>query len=206
MAVWWLCWHRTILIRNIRQKNNIHSFHLCMISGNRYEAWPIYLVWPISERLVLGWSGGTWPACCHWLNTGRVDGRCPIMSVLTQSNQCGTWFVFSTLQEFAVSNLGQLLFYLSITWSRCRNAYRDLWIMTIWVRLLGQLQLSLLWTMHKKIRYHIIWGRKLEDIGLMMSLNFPPILHIAGIKWNDIWYWKKLLPVFASQFSNSLNL
>ena len=53
------------------------------------------------------------------------------MSVLTQSYQCGTWFVCSILRELAVSNLGQPLFCLSITWSRCRNAYRDLWIMTI---------------------------------------------------------------------------
>ena len=102
-----------------------------MISGNRDEAWPMYLVWPISERFVLGQSGGTWPACCHWPNTGRVDARCPIMSVLTQSYQCGTWFVCSILRELAVSNQGQPLFCLSITWSRCRNAYRDLWIMTI---------------------------------------------------------------------------
>ena len=102
-----------------------------MISGNRDEAWPMYLVWPISERFVLGLSGGTWPACCHWPNTGRVDARCPIMSVLTQSYQCGTWFVCSILRELAVSILGQPLFCLSITWSRCRNAYRDLWIMTI---------------------------------------------------------------------------
>ena len=115
----------------ILDKNNIRSFHLCMISGNRDEAWPMYLVWPISERVMLGRSGGTWPACCHWPNTGRVDGRCPIMSVLTQSYQCGAWFVCSTLREVAVSNLGQLLFCLSITWSRCRNAYRDLWIMTV---------------------------------------------------------------------------
>ena len=112
-------------------KNNIHSFHLSMISGNRDEAWPMYLVWPISERFMLGQSGGTWPACCHWPNTGRVDARCPIMSVLTQSYQCGTWFVCSIVRELAVSNLGQPLFCLSITWSRCRNAYRDLWIMTI---------------------------------------------------------------------------
>ena len=112
-------------------KNNIHSFHLSMISGNCDEAWPMYLVWPISERFMLGQSGGTWPACCHWPNTGRVDARCPIMSVLTQSYQCGTWFVCSILRELAVSNLGQPLFCLSITWSRCRNAYRDLWIMTI---------------------------------------------------------------------------
>ena len=53
------------------------------------------------------------------------------MSVLTQSDQCGTWFVCSILRELAVSNLGQPLFCLSITWSRYRNAYRDLWIMTI---------------------------------------------------------------------------
>ena len=80
-------------------KNNIHSFHLSMISGNRDEAWPMYLVWPISERFMLGQSGGTWPACCHWPNTGRVDARCPIMSVLTQSYQCGTWFVCSIVRE-----------------------------------------------------------------------------------------------------------
>ena len=53
------------------------------------------------------------------------------MSVLTQWYQCGTWFVCSILRELAVSNLGQPLFCLSITWSRYRNAYRDLWIMTI---------------------------------------------------------------------------
>ena len=115
----------------ISDKNNIHSFHLYMISGNRDEAWPKYLVWPIPVRFMLGWPGGTWPACCHWLDTGTVDGRCPIMSVLTQSYQCGMWFVCSTFRELAVSNLGQPLFYLSIMWSRCRNAYRDLWIMTI---------------------------------------------------------------------------
>ena len=28
--------------------------HLCMISGNRDETWPMYLVWPISERFMLG--------------------------------------------------------------------------------------------------------------------------------------------------------
>ena len=77
-------------------------------------------------------------ACCHWPNTGMVDGRCPIMPVLTQSYPCDTWFVCSTLRELALSNLGQLLFCLSVTWSRCRNAYRDLWIMTIGRLCLGQ--------------------------------------------------------------------
>ena len=102
-----------------------------MISGNQDGAWPMYHVWPISERFMLAWFGGTWPACCHWLNTGTVSGRCPIMFVLTQSYPCDTWFFCSTLRELAVSNLGQLLFCRSTTWSRCRNAYRDLWIMTI---------------------------------------------------------------------------
>ena len=115
----------------ILDKNNIHSFHLCMISGNQDEAWPTYHAWPISERFMIGWFGGTCPACCHWLNTGTIGGSCPIMFVLTQSYQCDTWFSCSTLRELAVSNLGQPLFCRAITWSRCRNAYRDLWIMTI---------------------------------------------------------------------------
>ena len=116
----------------ILDKNNIQSFHLCMISGNRDEAWPIYHVWPISERFKLGWSSGTCLAFCHWLNTGKVDGSCPIVFVLTQSYPCDTWFVCNTLRELAMSNLGQqLLFCLSITWSKCCNAYRDLWVMTI---------------------------------------------------------------------------
>ena len=120
----------------ILNKNNIHSFHLCLISGNRDEAWPMYHVWPISQHFMLGRSGGTWPVCCHWPNTGTVDVRCPIMFVLTHSYPCDPWFVCSTLRELAVSNLGQLLFCLSITWSRYRNAYRDLWIMSIVICLL----------------------------------------------------------------------
>ena len=112
-------------------KNNIYSFHLCMILGNRDEAWPMYHVWPISKHFMLGLSGGMWPACCHWLNTDMVAGRCPIVFVLTQSYPYDKWFVCSTLQELVVSNPGQLLFCLTITWSRYRNAYRDLWIMTI---------------------------------------------------------------------------
>ena len=107
-----------------------------MISGNQDEAWPMYHVWRISARFMHGWFGGTWLACCHWLNTGPVSGRCPIMFVLTQPYQCDTCFFCSTLRKLAVSNLGQLLFCRPITWSRCRNAYRDLWIMTIGVMLL----------------------------------------------------------------------
>ena len=66
---------------------------MCMISGNRDEAWPMYHVWPISKCFVLGWSGGKLPVYCHWLNTGIVDRRCPIMFVLTQSYPYDTWFV-----------------------------------------------------------------------------------------------------------------
>ena len=103
-----------------------------MISVTCDQAWPTYHVWPISKCFMLGWSCGVWPACCHWLNTGMTDGRCPIMFMFTQkSYPCDTWFVCSTLRDLAVSNLGQLLFYLSITWSRCRNAFRDLWTLTI---------------------------------------------------------------------------
>ena len=130
-VIYWLHWHRTILMKNIRQKQYSQFPPMCMISGNHDEAWPMYHVWPISERFTLGWSGGTWLACCHWLNTGKVDGCCPIMFVLTQSYPCDTWFFCSTLRERAMRNLGQPLFCLSIRWSRCGNAYRDLWIITI---------------------------------------------------------------------------
>ena len=100
----------------ISDKNDIYSYHQCTISGDHDEAWPMYHVWPISERFMLEWSGGTWLTCCHWLNTGKVDGRCPIMFVLTQSYPCDTWLFCSTLLVRAVSNLGQPLFCLSITW------------------------------------------------------------------------------------------
>ena len=130
MVVWWLCWHRTILIRNITQKQYsqfppVHDF------GKPW--WGVAYV-PCMTNLPALYA---WVIRCHVTcmlslpNTGRVDVHCPIMSVLTQSYQCGTWFVCSILREFAVSNLCQPLFCLSITWSRCRNAYQDLWIMTI---------------------------------------------------------------------------
>ena len=80
---------------------------------------------------MLGWSGAMWPTCCHWLNTDMVNGRCPIVFVLTQSYPCDTWIICSTLRQLAVSNLGQLLFCLSVTWSRCRNACRNVWIKII---------------------------------------------------------------------------
>ena len=61
-------------------------------------------VWPISECFMLGWSDGTWPACCHWPNTGKVDGRCPIMSVLVQSlsRVRDFWFGFDGICAFTI--------------------------------------------------------------------------------------------------------
>ena len=130
MAAWWLWCHRTILMKNIRQKQfsqfpPVHDFE---------KPWwgvSMYHVWSITERFMIGWSDGMRPACCFLLNTGMFDGCYPIMVVLTQSYPCDTGFVCSTMRELVVINLGQLLHCLSITWSRCRNVYRDLWIMTI---------------------------------------------------------------------------
>ena len=144
----------------ILDKNNIHSFHLCMISGNQDEAWPMYHVWPISERYMLGLFSGNSPACCPWMTTGTVGGGgggggCPIMFVLTQSYQCDTWFFSSTLRELAVSNLGQLLLCQSITWTRCRNGYRILWIMTIDV---FYKRLSLMHDLTQLVCACVIWG------------------------------------------------
>ena len=62
----------------------------------------MYHVWPISKRFMFGWFGGMWPACCHWLNTGTLGGRCPIMFVFTQSYQCDTWFLCSTLRGYSL--------------------------------------------------------------------------------------------------------
>ena len=65
MQVWWLCWHRTILMKNIRQKQ-YSQFPSMQVFGKCDEAWPMYHVWPISQRFMLGRSGGMWPTCCHW--------------------------------------------------------------------------------------------------------------------------------------------
>ena len=131
MVFCWLCWHRTILMKNIRQKQYsqfppVHDFWKprwgvayvpCVTNLRAIYDWVIR--WHVTGMLSLA------------VNTGPVGGRCPIMFVLTRSYQCDTYFFCSTLRELVVSNLGQLLFCRSITWSRCRNAYRDLWIMTI---------------------------------------------------------------------------
>ena len=135
---------------------------------------------------MLGQSGDTWPACCHWPNTGRVDARCPIMSVLAQSYQCGTWFVCSILRELAVSNLGQPLFCLSITWSRCRNAYRDLWIMTIDV-MWGSSYSRTLMPCGAVLRNVCIHIFSLFFLTSVMRSGWPAIrLRIVGIGWAGV--------------------
>ena len=123
MVFWWLCWHRKLLMKNIRQKQ-YSQFPYVQDFGKQW--WGVAYVPCMSDLRALGWSGGKLPACCHCLNTGTGDGRCPIIFVLTQSYACDTWFVCSNLRELAVSNVGQLLFCLWITWPRCRNIYRDL--------------------------------------------------------------------------------
>ena len=94
------------------------------------------------------------------------------MSVLTQSYQCGTWFVCSILQELAVSNLGQPLFCLSITWSRCRNAYRDLWMMI-------NVFSGMIW--HSMMAAILFW----RHIGIAAILELPPYWNCRHI---GIWY------------------
>ena len=80
MVVRWLCWTEQFWWR-ISDKNNIRSFHLCMASRNRDEVWPMCMLDRSPTALWLG-DPVAW---CHWMNTGMVDGRCPIMFVLTQS-------------------------------------------------------------------------------------------------------------------------
>ena len=133
--VWWLCWHRTILMKNIRQKQYsqfppVHDF------GKTW--WGVaYVPFVNNLRACLGDLVACDRQCCYWMNTGMVNGRCPIMFVHTQSYPCDTWYVCSPLPELAVSNLGQLLFCLSIMRSRCRNAYPNLWLLTIGAWLTG---------------------------------------------------------------------
>ena len=132
MVVWWLCWHRTILIRNITQKQYsqfppVHDFRKpwwgvayvpCMTNLRALYAWVIR--WHVTCMLSLAE---------HWQGRRALSNHVCAHSVISM------WNVVC-LQHLAVSNLGQPLFCLSFTWSRCRNAYRDLWIMTIafWLR------------------------------------------------------------------------
>ena len=129
MVVWWICWHRTILMNNVRQKQYsqfppVHDF------GK--PRWGVaYVPWVTNLRAIYAWVI-RWHVTSmlslaeHWHSRRALSNH-----VFAHSQSCDTWFFCSTLRELAVSNLGQLLFCRSITWPRCRNAYRDLWIMTI---------------------------------------------------------------------------
>ena len=185
-----LCW-RILEKKQYSQFPPVHDF------GSQDEAWPMYHVWPISERLILGWFGGTWPAYCHWLNTGTVGGRCPIKFALIQSYPCDTWFSSSTLRELAVSNLGQLLFCRSITWSRSHNAYRDLWIMTIeWS--LGKCIVP--FTLNLSIAGHNC-GSPAQHISLWLLCRFGRSLCQAGLP-KGCKLLCLLIPGYRSQHGN----
>ena len=135
MVVWWLCWHRTILMRNTKQKQYSQfppvldfgkpwwgvAYVSCMTNLSALYAWEIR--WHVTGMLSLAQ---------HWHGRRALSNHV----CAPHSYPCDLWFVCSTLRELAVSNLGQLLFCLSITWSRYRNAYRDLWIMSIVICLL----------------------------------------------------------------------
>ena len=102
------------------------------------------------------------PGANYWhCVIAMLVGRCPIIVVLTQSYPCDPWFVCSTLRELAVSNLGQLLFCLSIMWSRCCTAYQILWIMTILV-LWMQNSMWEGWFIPHATKFHN-WSRKVVD-------------------------------------------
>ena len=73
---WWI----------ILDKNNIHSFHLCMISGNQDDAWPMYHVWPISERFyawVIRWHvTGMLSLAEHWHSRRALSNHVCAHSVI----------------------------------------------------------------------------------------------------------------------------
>ena len=101
---WWFCGSVCIeqCWRRILDKNNIHSFHLCMISESCDEAWPMYHMWPISERFMPQCLSGfvhhdywscviefsdssiTGLGCCgHW---GRVTHICVVKLTIIGSD------------------------------------------------------------------------------------------------------------------------
>ena len=58
-----------------------------------------------------------------------------------------------------MSNLGQPLFCLSITWSRCRNACRDLWIMAITRAPDGSLLIWRWENSRSRAQRDLVWGQ-----------------------------------------------
>ena len=159
MVVWWLCWHRTILIRNITQKQYsqfppVHDFRKprwgvacvpCMTNLRALYAWVIR--WHVTCMLSLA---------RHWQGRRALSNHVCAHSVISMWHVVCLQHLARDL-ELAVSNLGQPLFCLSITWSRCRNAYRDLWIMTgtpQWAR--GQFTRTLLYQTGSK--NGVIWN------------------------------------------------
>ena len=126
MVVWWLCWHRTILIRNIRQKQYSQfppvpdfrkpwwgvAYVTCMTNLQALYAWVIR--WHVTGMLSLAE---------HW------QGRRVLSNHVCTHSVISMWHVVC-LQHLARACSEQSI-NLSITWSRYRNAYQDLWIMAI---------------------------------------------------------------------------
>ena len=53
-----------------------------MASGNR-EVWPMYHVWPISERFMLGWSGDMLSLAEHWHGRRALSNHVSAPSVIS---------------------------------------------------------------------------------------------------------------------------
>ena len=103
-----------------------------MISGNRDEAWPPgYVPCMTNLRALYAWVI-RWHVTCMLSLAQHWQGRRALSNHVCAHSGISMWHVVC-LQHLAraCSNLGQPLFCLSITWCKCRNAYRDLWIMTI---------------------------------------------------------------------------
>ena len=131
MVVWWLCWHRTILMRNIRQKQYSHfppvpdfgklwwgmAYVPCMTNLRARYAWVIR--WHVTCMLSLAE---------HWQDRRVLSNRVCAHSVIS------IWHVVC-LQHLvrACSEQSRSTSVLPI--NHVINAYQDLWIMTIGVEM-----------------------------------------------------------------------
>ena len=130
MVVCWLCWQRTILMKNIlRQKHSqfppVHDF------GKPW--WGVaYLPCVTNLRALYSWmirwhATGVLSLAEHW------HGRRALSNHVCAHSGISMWHVIC-LQHLAraCSEQSKSTSVLPINmWSRCCNAYRDLWIMPI---------------------------------------------------------------------------
>ena len=71
-----------------------------------------------------------WHVTCMLSLAEHWQGRRALSNHVCAHSVISMWHVVCLQHLARACNLGQPLFCLSITWSRCRDAYRDLWIMT----------------------------------------------------------------------------